>query len=223
MASLSFLETIRREALAPEAVLKDAGAKRAYHQLIDAGVDVNLLCKMLSTLEALFRSAPAPHRKKTPHWALLAGMSLSTLTRFPSKLDAIATQIDMLNKHPFFFPDYWVNFRFDRAEEAQRKIIAQHFRLLPGILRWYAFFVKRQPASVGKWRRSLGRSDKLVDGMILCLIFFIKRAAKKPCYHKVADLLNSLDPRKNAAWTESRLEKNYNRFATAFRKARQPK
>lgn len=208
LLGLSVEEEVRSS---PSRIAKSPAAIQAFSKLTNAGVKADLLNDALRTVYA-FRKSSDQQRKPARHWATLAGMSLPTLKRFPLKLRAVAKQIEALNRHPYFLPQLWVSYRFGRASEDRRKEIVREFSSLPDILREYAIYIERQPADVGRFRRSTaGRSNKYEIGAVLAILVMNKYTVKRPCYREVADILTALDPTNKAdeRWTESRLEKMY--------------
>jgi hypothetical protein len=206
---------------APDRVTGDPIAKRAFCKLISAGVEAQILNDGLRAVYAGTRAADQS-RKKTRHWANLAGMSLPTLKRFPKKLRIVAEQIRKLNKHQYFLPEPGVDHRFKLASESMRKSIAREFSLLPDILCWYALYIEKQPADIGRFlRSSAGRPNTHQVAAILCILLLNKAVIKRPCYREVADMLNALIPknRGDETWTESYLEKLYRDHVTRPLKA----
>jgi len=167
--------------LTQRAVSQDNIAKDSYSDLLSAGVTQPELLELLAGIAVLL-----PTRGKIPKWFRDLGKTAEQLKAFPSRIEAMAGEIETLNKHPMLRPDEWVKAR-GIAESAKRHF-AVWFARLPLLVCHYAAFVrahcKRMSDFLLKEHRIAPRTR-----VLRALVSLVRRETGSPRYTHLSNVL----------------------------------
>lgn len=170
------------------------GAKQALDTLTEKGVDARLLANVLAAILAVLTL----EGDKLRVWNRLP-LSRHTLKTFPSRLRAMAEEIQAANDSVFLDSRIWMSFRprdfwkglavrLDRGE-AIRTRMAADFQKLPGMLTWYAAYMEAQTGRFARFGKTKPNATKMLE---IKLLVFIHDTTGNYYYERVATLLTAV-------------------------------
>jgi hypothetical protein len=137
---------------------------------------------------AVPRKGGAKRKTMEKIWASKTGKTWKALKEFPARLGGIADEVEKINKSDLASPLIWM-----REDEPKARIAKDHFQRLPGVLRFYAAFlrmllVEKVPAT---WERHFPSAPRGHSHSIFHLSQLIKASTGRFHDREVCDLLDA--------------------------------
>ncbi len=151
--------------LTMEAILSDLPAKKSYSNLLAKGLkNVELLQELIGMAVAVAVGSKGKAARWSK-WYSGSGKTPKTLAYFPTRLKAMAGEVERLNAHPLLRPD-----KEGSICEPDKKPFVVGFMELPTMLRHYAAHVDDLSRSMSRlFRRnkkgSVGQMGQVLDGL----------------------------------------------------------
>jgi hypothetical protein len=168
-------------------LVRDNLAKESYCNLLRAGLQQPKFLQVLVGMAVL-----TPRRGKAPKWLSALGMTPKQIDYLPRRLNALADEIERLNKYPLLRPDLWVRTR--RTSQPQSKVVVDYLenRLmrLPCDLRLYAAFIDSHTKSFSRCLREKSRTSPRVQ-VLAVLISLVRRETGRPMFRDLSLILSA--------------------------------
>lgn len=185
------LEIEKYGKLAMQAILSDKAAKKSYSNLLAKGLkDIELLQEFLG-MAVVLAVSPKGKAAKWFKWYSGSGKTPKQLAYFPTRLRAVANEIERLNTHPLLRPD-----KESSICEPDKKPFVVGFMELPTMLRHYAAHVGDLSRSTSRlFRRNKKGSVRPMGQVLDCLRWLVRKETGK---ERSADLARLLEAAVNA-------------------------